>query len=87
MDGDNLQRYRFALQTADFLICRRCGVYIGAVIDTARGAFGIINLHALDAPPSDGAVAQAISYEGESVTDREDRRCRRWTPVTAFHYR
>jgi hypothetical protein len=76
-----LQRYRFALRTADFLICRRCGVYVGAVIETARGAFGIINLRALDATPADVAAAEAISYAGETAESRKDRRVRRWTPA------
>ena len=44
---DSLQRYRFGLKTADFLVCRSCGVYIGAQIQTAHGAFGIINTRAL----------------------------------------
>ena len=28
----NLSRYRFGLKTADFLLCRECGVYVGAAI-------------------------------------------------------
>ena len=27
VDRDALHRYRFGLQTAEFLMCRRCGVY------------------------------------------------------------
>ena len=30
-DPSRLQRYQFALRTADFLLCRECGVYIAAV--------------------------------------------------------
>jgi hypothetical protein len=30
-DPAALVRYRFGLKTADFLICARCGVYVGAI--------------------------------------------------------
>ena len=46
-DPKQLNRYRFGLKTADFLLCRECGVYIGALIETENGQFGIINTHAL----------------------------------------
>jgi hypothetical protein len=42
-DVDLLERYRFGLKTADFLLCKRCGVYVGAQIETFHGAFGTIN--------------------------------------------
>lgn len=79
---DQLQRYRFALQTADFLLCRRCGVYIGAVIDVGGVSYGIINTHALDTTPPDIAAAGAASYDDEGVDGRVSRRAQRWTPVT-----
>ena len=80
-DAVRFTRYRFALRTADFLICRDCGVYVGAVIETAGGAFGIINMHALDALPGGLPAAEPVSYAGETTAGREDRRARRWTPV------
>ncbi|MEM7430881.1 MAG: hypothetical protein AAF351_02960 [Pseudomonadota bacterium] len=79
---DCLQRYRFGLKTADFLLCRQCGVYIGAVIETAGRRFGIINTHALDEQPADIAAPGSIHYDGEQIADRVDRRERVWTPVT-----
>ena len=81
-DPEQLQRYRFALQTADFLLCRRCGVYIGAIIEIDGETFGIINTHALDDTPADIAPVGAISYDGEDVAGRIGRRAERWTPVT-----
>ena len=81
-DAAKLQRYRFGLRTADFLLCRDCGVYIGAVIETDAGHFGIINTHALDEQPDDLAEPGAITYDGEATDDRIGRRERVWTPVT-----
>ena len=85
-DVEALNRYRFALKTADFLLCRNCGVYIGAVIRSEAGAFGIINTHALDDAPDDMADVGAISYDSEDVGGRVSRRVERWTPVTAVPF-
>lgn len=78
---EHMQRYRFAMKTADFLLCRNCGVYIGAVIDAPHGRFGIVNTHALATTPADIAVVAAISYDREEKSGRLSRRESRWTPV------
>lgn len=77
-----LSKYRFGQRTADFLLCSRCGVYIGAVISSDHGTFGIINaraLRSLDGPLPDPV---AMTYEGEQINERLERRLERWTPVT-----
>ena len=78
---DQLQRYRFGLGTADFLLCRNCGIYIGAAIESPNGCFGIINTHALTEPPDRLATAVPISYDNENTEGRVSRRGERWTPV------
>jgi len=82
VNPDNLQRYRFAMRTADFLLCRECGVYIGAVIETDLGRFGIINTHSLKVTPADIAAVAPITYDSEDKQGRVGRREVRWTPVT-----
>lgn len=77
-----LQRYRFGLRTADFLLCRRCGVYVGAVIETPRGRFGIINTHALCDPAPSTAAPEPVSYDDEAEAGRILRREDKWAPVT-----
>jgi hypothetical protein len=79
--GEALQRYRFGLMTADFLVCNRCGVYLGAQIDTAHGALGIINTRTLLPVPEDLPAAATADYSSESTSDRVARRARRWTPL------
>lgn len=76
-----LQRYRFGGRTADFLLCRRCGVYVGAQMLAGDHALGIVNVHALLEPPSGLPPAVAMSYDGESARERQVRRMQRWTPV------
>lgn len=80
-DESALQRYRFGLRTADFLLCRNCGVYIGAVLETAAGAFATLNTHAM-APVRDSIPAAApVEYGDESAASRRLRRQSSWTPV------
>ncbi len=81
---DQLQRYRFGLETADFLLCRQCGAYIGAVIETSNGRFGIVNTHALVDPQPSTAAREAISYDGEDTGGRIARRQERWSRVTGI---
>ncbi|MDJ0748261.1 MAG: hypothetical protein QNJ11_02195 [Woeseiaceae bacterium] len=81
---DQLQRYRFGLNTADFLLCRRCGVYIGASIDTPKGRFGIINTRALVDPQPSMSKSDPISYDDEDTDGRVSRREERWSPVTVI---
>lgn len=79
-----MRRYRFGLKTADFLLCRRCGVYIGALIETAKGRFGIINTLALSDPAPDTAAPRPVDYDAEQTANRVLRREERWAPVTDF---
>ena len=78
---DRLRRYRFALRTADFLICRECGTYIGAVMMTGAGAVAVVNLNALGERPRGLPRARAMNYKNESLEQRRTRRREHWTPV------
>ena len=80
-DPARLVRYRFGLRTAEFLICAQCGVYVGALIATPRGQFGIININALQPQPAGLPPPQAVSYEDEGQLERTARREARWTPI------
>lgn len=78
-DEDLLNRYRFGLQTADFLICRRCGGYLGALLETPEGAFATLNLR--NARGLELPAAEPVEYGGESAETRIRRRTRSWTPA------
>jgi hypothetical protein len=74
-----LQRYRFGERTADFLVCERCGVYLGAMIEANGAARATVNLRLTtlcDLP------ATSVSYGGESREGRIARRLARWTPAS-----
>ena len=79
---ESLIRYRFGRRTADFLICGRCGIYIGAVMESARGRFAVLNANTLEPRPADLPQPAPMDYEGETTDDRAVRREQRWTPVS-----
>jgi hypothetical protein len=81
-EADALVRYRFGLRTADFLLCRRCGVYLAAVLSGGRGTFATVNLNALQDLPPDLPAAEPVTYDAETREQRVLRRERSWTPVS-----
>jgi hypothetical protein len=81
-NSDLLNRYRFGHGITDFLICRRCGVYIGALMETSQGRFGIININALRPIPSALPAPTKMEYGSESKEHRVARREQRWSPIT-----
>ena len=78
--GPAAQRYRFGTRSSDFLICGRCGIYVGATADLGDGIYAVLNLNAFDDPRLELAGAPMI-YDGESVGQRAARRRERWTPA------
>ena len=74
------RRYRFGTMSSDFLICGRCGVYVGALAEIAGGTYAVLNLNAFDDPRRD-LEATPFSYDGETAEQRAARRHQRWTPA------
>ena len=83
--GAEAVRYRFASKAADYVLCGRCGVYLGAVAEFEGGTFATLNLNAFDDPRPD-LVAEPVSYEGESAAAKAARRRARWTPARVIDW-
>lgn len=81
-DESQLNRYHFALKTADFLICRNCGVYIGALMEDDGKMWFTVNANSFDQKPSLDFPVVPHNYDGEDVVTRVARRKKRWTPVS-----
>jgi hypothetical protein len=82
--ADALLRYHFGLRTADFLICGRCGVYIGALMGDGGKSWFTVNVNALRPPPREDFPIEPVDYDAEDVPARIARRKQRWTPVIAL---
>ena len=83
-DSGLLNRYRFGIKTADFLICKRCGIYVGAVITAGDKAYATININTFDNSESITQEPISVTYEGETEEQRRARRRANWTPVSAI---
>ena len=79
-EPDTLKRYAFGLKTADFLVCSRCGVYIGIQL-TAGAPVGIVNINTLDDRALFTAEPITADYDYEDTAGRIARREAKWTPT------
>jgi hypothetical protein len=80
-DPDRLARYRFGHKTADFLICRDCGGFLGVFMRDGERGYAVVNVNACEEPERFGREAATMDYEAEDETDRLARRRARWTPA------
>ena len=78
----DVSRYRFGLRTADFLVCRTCGVYVAAVCAIDGALYATLNANVLDARQAFTQAPAAESYDREDAGERLARRRRAWTPAT-----
>lgn len=77
----DLMRYRFAMRTADFLICRSCGVYIAAVTGEGDAIRTTLNVAGLRISEFLRIAEQPMEYGAENADDRVARRAAKWTPT------
>ena len=82
-DGSALSRYRFGLGSAEFLICRTCGVYVAAFMADPddRHGYATLMANALDGEGRYPPAAPTV-YDNEDEAGRRARRRQRWTPAT-----
>jgi hypothetical protein len=80
-DWSRIERYRFGSGTADFLLCRTCGVYIGAVCETELGTRAVTNVNSLMDHAAFPPASSFPDHDDESVEARLARRAANWTPA------
>jgi hypothetical protein len=73
-----LTRYRFGLDLTDFLICGRCGIFLGAFDDTG---LAVVNINVLDDAAAFTTPPTTHTFDGEDADARRARRDRGWTPA------
>lgn len=80
-EPDQLQRYAFGLRTAEQVICRRCGVYVGMVLIDGDQAWTTINIDTLDDRLNFTGPVEPRDFDSEDRAGRVARRKARWTPT------
>ena len=78
-EPDRVSRYTFGHETAEFLLCGRCGVMSCAVCEIDERHYAVLNANLLDPPLATGDASIPIAdYEAETAPERFDRRQHRW---------
>ncbi|MDP6951165.1 MAG: hypothetical protein QGF53_00245 [Alphaproteobacteria bacterium] len=78
-EPEHVSRYAFGHKTAEFLLCRRCGVLACATCELDGRRYAVLNANVLSPPLATGdAPVPVADYEAESVDERLDRRRERW---------
>jgi hypothetical protein len=83
-DRSLLERYRFGSRTADYLLCRRCGVYVGAVCETTSGLRAVVNVNCLEDRARFTQTPASPDYHGEPTEARLGRRAANWMPAVVM---
>ena len=80
----SLSRYRFGLGITDYLLCAKCGTYVGAAMPDEGGAIGIVNVNALDIRDAIDPAPPLHHYDGEDEARRRSRRRKFWMKATVI---
>ena len=73
-----VQRYVFGHGTAEFLLCRRCGVVCAAVCDMDGALYAVLNANTAVDPGAFPEAAQPVRFDGEDKAQRLARRKETW---------
>ena len=76
-----LTTYRFGTRTGTSLLCARCGMYAGVMLEDGGKVWSVLNVRGLAIPELAGRVAEPVVYDGETPDARVARRKQKWTPT------
>jgi hypothetical protein len=79
---DRLNRYTFGLGITEFLICRTCGVYVGAIMPDGDTAYANVMRGVLDARDLFTSAPVPVGRSDENEDEKRARRRAMWTPAT-----
>lgn len=73
-----VNRYRFGHGSADFIVCRVCGVIVLAVCRINESEHAVLNINTFSHPDVETFDHIVTDFEGETETARLARRKRNW---------
>ena len=84
-DEAKVSRYRFGLGTADFIVCRDCGVYVAVVMTDGEKSWSATIVNALDDRAAFSGPVEPVDFSAEGRNERLVRRRTRWTSTVFRH--
>jgi hypothetical protein len=76
-----LTRYRFASGATEVLLCPRCGVYVGGMIEAEGRRLATLNVVGMSMSPLSARTPEPADYGAETPEARLARRLTLWTPL------
>ena len=76
---DQVTKYRFGSETAQFIICSSCKTFVAATSKIGSQLYAVTN--ALSLQDGHDLRTQMVDFEGETVEERLSRRHTTWTPA------
>ena len=83
-DAALAENYRFGTCTADFHVCRSCGVVPVVTSSIGGQLYAVVNVNTFEGVDSGFIRRAAASFEGEAEGERLERRTRNWIADVAF---
>jgi hypothetical protein len=80
-DEAQLSRYQWGTRSAEFLVCRTCGGYAGAVMTSGARKYMTVNVNLAEDPSRFTRPALPVNYDAETPEERRKRREAAWTPA------
>jgi hypothetical protein len=77
-------RYAFGTRTAEFLVCRVCGVVPVVTSRIAERLYAVVSVRAFPGIPPERIERRAVDFEGEETAERLARRARHWIADVEF---
>jgi hypothetical protein len=83
-DPARVERYTFGTRTAEFHVCRTCGVPVLATCRIDDHDYAVVNINTFEGVDAALFDRGTSDFDGEALDDRLARRRSRWIPDVRF---